>query len=115
MLEVSIASYENIHDNLFTSLVRIDLKKAFDTVFYPILLSKPENCGIRGIICNLLSSYLKNRLQFASFYKPNSIRSLKNSNWSSARIFSRSFIFLININNLTNALNCKTNLFADDT
>ena len=39
MLDALRASYENIQDNLYTSLVLIDLGKAFDTVSQPILSS----------------------------------------------------------------------------
>ena len=45
MLDVLTASYKNIQDN-YTSLVLIDLRKAFDTASHPILLSKLENYSI---------------------------------------------------------------------
>ena len=64
MLDVSTISNENIQDNLYTNLVLNDLRKAFDTVSHPILLSKLENYGIRGIVYNLICSYLKNQSQF---------------------------------------------------
>ena len=39
----------------------IDLKKSFDTLDNGILLKKLSNFGIRGILLDLLHSYLTNR------------------------------------------------------
>ena len=44
--------------------VMIDLKKAFDTVYYERLLLKLNNYGIRGNAYDLLKSYLTNRYQY---------------------------------------------------
>ena len=44
----------------------IDLKKAFDTVDYNILLSKLHYYGIRDLANNWFSSYLSSRKQFVS-------------------------------------------------
>jgi len=76
---VITTSYENINDNLFTRLVFVDLKKAFNTVSQEILLLKLYNYGIRGVAYNLVKTYLTDRQQFVSI---NQMRStLKKYPW----------------------------------
>ena len=53
----------NMDKGLFSCGVFIDLKKAFDTVDHDSLLDKLYRYGIRGIILEWFSSYLKGRSQ----------------------------------------------------
>jgi len=41
----------------------LDVKKAFDSVNPKLLISKLENCGIRGVALQLMISFFSNRYQ----------------------------------------------------
>ena len=72
ILDIVSSCYENINEKLFTGLIMIDLKKAFDSVAHSILLQKLEHYGFRGNVFNLFSSYLSNRQQHMSVNNVNS-------------------------------------------
>ena len=49
-------------DEEFTS-IRLDLRKAFDTINHYRLLEKLSQCSVRGIVNNCFEKYLRNRKQ----------------------------------------------------
>ena len=53
--------------SLYSLALFLDLKKAFDTVQFQILLAKLNWYGIRGTPLKLFESYLSNRKQFVSY------------------------------------------------
>ena len=56
--------YLNIDRGKFTGLIFINLKKAFDTVNYDILLKKLEKYGINELELDWFTFYLQEREQF---------------------------------------------------
>lgn len=95
--------------------VFLDLKKAFDTVNFPILLDKLNHIGIRGKSLELIKSYLTNRKQavtissFKSDYKGILCGVPQGS-------ILGPLLFLIYINDLPNALESSFPImYADDT
>ena len=115
ILEVGllISSNEHINSQLYTGLVLLDFKKAFDTVCHSVLLSKLEHYGIRGEALKLLGSYLTDREQYVAFQNAHSYAVINHY-----EVFQGStlgpLLFLICINDLQNSLNSSPILFADD-
>ena len=54
------------------ALVKVDLRKAFNTVDHQLLCKKLEFYGICGIAYQWLRSYLSNRTQYVSYERPKS-------------------------------------------
>jgi hypothetical protein len=63
VLELTNSITTHIENKKKTLCIFLDIKKAFDTVSVPILISKLEILGIRGQFLNLITNYLNNRTQ----------------------------------------------------
>ena len=98
---------------MYTSLIFLDLTKAFDTANHEALLHKLDHYGIRGQSNNLLRTFLK-RKQYVSI---NSINSslLTNNHGVAQGSTLRPLLFLIYNIDLPHSFNCIPRLFADDT
>ena len=114
LIDVVTQSFDNINDKLYTSAIALDIKKAFDSVNHSILLNKLSHYGIRGVCHQLFESYLLNRKQYVCINDVNSpIHEIK-SGVPQGSVLGP-ILFLLYINDLSNALLCKPRLFADDT
>ena len=115
LLDCTNEWYINPDRKMLNLVVLIDLKKAFDTVDYQILLSKLELYGIKGQAINLLKSYLTNRKQKCQIRNSFSSERLIKCGVPQGSILGP-LLFLLYINDLPHCLSkTKPRLFADDT
>lgn len=107
-------TYNNINQNHYTKLCFIDLKKAFDTVSHNILFKKLESVGVTGNELKWFRVYLRERTQKV---KANGLMSGEECVRCGVPQGSTlgPLLFLIYVNDLTEYLDNKALLFADDT
>ena len=105
----------NIDAGLYSCGVFIDLKKAFNTVDYIILLNKLSHYGIRGIINDWLASYLTDRTQTTQVEASISSKGKILFGFPQVSVLGP-LLFLIYVNDIYR-VSSKLNffLFADDT
>ena len=91
-----------------------DLKKAFDTVDFEILLSKLDHYGFSGVSNNWFRNYLTGRKQFVTINGQESEVKQLHCGVPQGSVLGP-LLFLIFINDLPNCTDLFTLLFADDT
>ena len=113
LIDVTSFSYDAIQNKQTTALLLMDFTKAFDSVSHEILMHKLYHYDIRGSAYGLIASYLSRRNQF--FVVNNTQSSLKPINIGVPQgSILGPLLFLIYVNDICNATNCKPRLFADD-
>ena len=69
MLDLITTCYDNnLNCKKFSTLIFLNIQKAFDSVSHQKLVKKLEYYGIRSIANSLICSYLHNRKEYVSIY-----------------------------------------------
>ena len=103
-----------MNNDKFTLSVFIDLTKAFDTCDTDILLEKLKYYGFCGISNYWFRNYLTGRMQYTSVNNVNSSLNELKCGVPQGSVLGP-ILFLLLINDLPNATNMFSILFADDT
>ena len=117
LLEVTDYLLNNFNSGLYTGVVFLDLKKAFDTVHHKVLLNKLQNIGVQGSELNWFESYLSNRQQVTKIGDFTSNPGFVNFGVQQGSILGP-LLFTLYINSLSSVItnnNAKVTLYADDT
>ena len=113
LLKLTDEWLEAMDNGLFTGVVMVDLRKAFDLVNHELLLKKLELYGLYLNKLNLFNSYLNGRYQKVCIYGKLSEPLKIHSGVPQGSILG-SALFLLFINDLPLGLKNNIGLFADD-
>ena len=107
--------YENLNNSKLTGIVSLDLRKAFDTVNFDILLDKLYYYGVTGNSLKLCKSYLSNRHQCVSI--EGKVSDFENITLGVPQgSILGPLMFIIYINDISSSVQYShVNIYADDT
>lgn len=97
----------------YTGMILLDLQKAFDTVDHKILCSKLKSIGLNPNSITWFKSYLNSRSQIVSINGTSSKPMDVTCGVPQGSILGP-LLFLIYVNDMKSAINCKLLLYADD-
>ena len=96
-----------------TGIILIDLQKAFDTIIHDILQQKLYAIGFSKHSVNWFRSYLKNRTVLVNLGNAFSQPAYLSSGVPQGSILGP-LLFLVYINDMSQAVKCNLFLYADD-
>lgn len=116
VIELTQTVTDNLDKKLKCYGIFLDLSKAFDTVSLPILISKLEHIGVRGLPLSIFKDYLKNRTQCVKIGENCSEDESIEFGVPQGSILGPT-LFLIYVNELCTMqfTNCHILAYADDT
>ena len=114
LLDVQDYILTNMDGGYVTGAIFLDLKKAFDTVNHDILIDKLNRYGIDGNELTWFKSYLCDRSQTVNINSCLSEFNNINIGVPQGSILGP-LLFIIFVNCLPGAVDCKTIMYADDT
>ena len=97
----------------YVGMIILDLQKAFDTVNHKILINKLKALGLNQIAINWFVSYLRDREQIVDIAGTYSQTCNITCGVPQGSILGP-LLFLIYVNDMKAAVNCKLILYADD-
>ena len=114
VLHVMNQIYKNIENKSLTSILFIDLSKAFDSLYHPLLLTKLKKMQFSENFLNLINSYLSNRKQYVEINgKKSSTKYITTGVFQGSKLAA--IIFIIYVNSIFNLpINGKIIMYADD-
>ena len=113
MLDLITTCYDDLNCKKFSTLIFLNIQKAFDSVSHQKLVKKLDYYGIRGVANSLICSYLRNRKQYVSIYNKTFFEKLVQYGIPQGSILGP-LLFLIYVNDLSSAMQTVPRFFADD-